>query len=114
MKKQRLGAAGEDLATQFLLAAGYQILARNLETRYGEVDIVALVGQTIVAVEVKAKTNLEYGSPAEMLTSTKRHKLNQIATYLAQHYGFTDYRIDTIAILYTGSKPIIEHYPAIL
>jgi putative endonuclease len=48
------GKEGEEQAAEAIEAAGMEIIARNIRSKYGEVDIVALEGETIVFIEVKA------------------------------------------------------------
>ena len=50
-----LGRHGEDAAAAHLTRLGYRVLARNLRTRHGEIDLIALGGDTIVFVEVKTR-----------------------------------------------------------
>lgn len=58
---------------------GYVILARKFWTRYGEVDLVAEEGETLVFVEVKTRRSRSYGSGAEALTRTKQQRLIRAA-----------------------------------
>lgn len=110
-ERRKLGTAGEELAAQFLIAQGYTILVRNLKTKYGEVDLLALDHQTLVIVEVKTKTDSSYGSAVEMITATKKQKLRMLAYLTAANHKMTDYRIDVIAVdLQPPSQPKIEHY----
>jgi putative endonuclease len=53
--RRRLGAIGESLAAEHLVRLGYRILERNYRTRWGELDLVAFDGTTIVFCEVKAR-----------------------------------------------------------
>ncbi len=108
-----LGASGELEATQFLLQKDYRLLARNLKTRYGEVDILMADGPTLVIVEVKTKTNLLYGQPLEMITKAKKCKLTTLALHLATRYNKIDYRIDVVAIDRSTRPTRIEHIIAI-
>lgn len=111
--RKQLGQAGEELAAQLLLRKGYRILARNLKTRYGEVDLLAADGLVAVIVEVKTKSNLRFGRPVEMVDRRKQLKLRLLATLLASRYHFTDYRIDIVAVdLTRPNQPQIEHYIA--
>jgi putative endonuclease len=113
-ERKELGAAGEELATQFLLKQGYRILARNLKSKYGEIDILAADGQTTVIVEVKTKSSTLYGLPSEMVAWKKQQKLRLLATDLATRQHLVDYRIDVIAILLLpGSQPVIEHLKSV-
>jgi putative endonuclease len=54
MNRSAAGARGEDQAVQLLESEGLSVIARNFRTRVGEVDIVALEGDSVVFVEVKA------------------------------------------------------------
>jgi putative endonuclease len=74
-----LGKSGEDLACQELARQGYAILARRYRTRYGEIDIVARDGPTIVFIEVKARTSDRYGDPAESVTLHKQARITAMA-----------------------------------
>lgn len=111
-KTKKLGHDGEELAAQFLVSRGYRILARNLKTRYGEIDIVAQIDSTTVIVEVKTKQSTTFGLAAEMVDQRKQRKLRQLATTLANTKKLVDYRIDVIAIDWSKQPPIIEHIPA--
>lgn len=59
LKAERRGRLGELAARCLLRAKGYRILAKNLRTRHGEIDILAARGRTLIAVEVKTRTSIE-------------------------------------------------------
>jgi putative endonuclease len=61
--RKQTGNKGEDLAADYLVAAGYRIVGRNYRCPFGEIDIVAEEGKTLVFVEVKSRRNDAYGSP---------------------------------------------------
>jgi len=80
IRKER-GRKGEEQAAAALEAAGMKIIARNFRSKYGEIDIVALNGETIVFVEVKAWStfgleDLQYG-----LDVKKQRKIIKTAKY---------------------------------
>lgn len=82
--RRALGRRGEDVATAYLVGIGYEILGRNVRTRYGELDIVAREGETLVFVEVRCRQNDRLGSPEESVDARKRAKLVALAeAYLA-------------------------------
>lgn len=85
MKKQpqkiKTGALGEDIACEFISKKGYKILQRNFKARYGELDIIAIDGKTLVFIEVKTRTNLLFGTPEEAITPRKLHELIQTCQY---------------------------------
>jgi putative endonuclease len=74
-----LGAAGEDAASAYLQSIGYRIVTRNLRGPGGEIDIVARDGETIVFVEVKARTSRRFGSALSAVDARKRTRLRSVA-----------------------------------
>lgn len=98
--KQRIGKWGEDTAVQFLLKKGLRLIARNVRTPYGEIDLVMMDESGLVFVEVKTRTNNSFGFPEEAITFRKREHLIQSAgAYLQAHAELPDtWRIDVIAI----------------
>lgn len=57
-----LGRAGERLTEKRYKKAGYEILARNLKTPFGEADLVAKKGDTVAFVEVKTRSSESFGA----------------------------------------------------
>jgi len=79
------GSRAEELAAQFLAARGLAILARNFRTRYGEIDVIARDGGTLVFVEVRLRRSRAFGGAASSITAAKRGRLRAAASiYLAQ------------------------------
>ena len=78
----RLGKWGEEHARRYLEGKGYKVSATNYRSRWGEVDIIAQLGEEMVFVEVKTRRGAAFGTPEESVTATKFHRL--IAT--AQDY----------------------------
>lgn len=107
-----LGKMGEDLATVELWHQGYAILARRYRTRYGEIDIVAQDGPTIVFVEVKARASGRFGTAAESVTPWKQRR---IAAMALDYLTWADRleapcRFDVVAIDGFGSDTVtIQH-----
>ncbi len=66
-----LGTLGEDLAIDYLIKQGYQILERNYRYQKGEVDILAKKDDALVAVEVKTRTGNYFGHPHEFVKQKK-------------------------------------------
>jgi putative endonuclease len=84
--RQQLGESGEEMACRELASRGYAILARRYRTRYGEIDIVAKDGDTVVFVEVRLKTSSEFGTAAESVTPGKQRRVvSMAADYLARN-----------------------------
>lgn len=98
--RQTTGKLGEDLATEQLWHLGYAILARRYRTRYGEIDIVAQDGETIVFVEVKARRTDRFGTAAESITAWKQRRIAAMALDYLAWSGRLDSpcRFDVVAI----------------
>jgi len=77
--KDAVGRHGEELAARHLEAAGLQILARNWRCREGELDIVARDGSVLVFAEVKTRSSLAYGAPAEAVDRAKSARIRHLA-----------------------------------
>ena len=82
---RQLGRKGEDMAAQALINQGYQILSRNYQNRYGEIDLIAQKGDCLYFVEVKLQRGNTFGAAAEQVTATKKQRITQQAEqYLAE------------------------------
>jgi len=78
---------GEDLAVAYLEEQGYEIVARNVATKAGEIDIVATHGVTLCFIEVKARHSTLHGSAIEAVNRRKQTRLvRSAALYLAQRF----------------------------
>lgn len=78
-----LGNCGEDAAVKFLKKNGYSILERNFNIRGGEIDIIARKGDYVVFVEVKTRSNDDYGGGISAITYAKQqHLIKTAQTYL--------------------------------
>ena len=112
---KKFGNEGEDIAARLLISKGYEILERNYRFSKGEIDIVALDPSTnyLVFVEVKSRTNLEYGEPEYAVTKNKIRQVKRIAeAYLYEkEINNVDCRFDVVTVLFRSKiKPIINHY----
>ncbi|MBL8848698.1 MAG: YraN family protein [Planctomycetaceae bacterium] len=108
-----LGNKGERLAVRYLKKLGYRILARQSRSRIGEIDIVALDGDTIVFVEVKTRSSQSAGHPSEAITFAKQQQLTRVALAWLKSRGMLERRarFDVIAITWReGTEPVVEHY----
>ena len=104
------GKRGEDLAVAFLQKKGYHILERNYRYKHSEVDIISRTANTLVFVEVKTRTNLDYGHPEEFVDDKQAEKIMQGADhYIVRKDWEGDIRFDIIAIE-MGNQPRIEHF----
>lgn len=112
--RRAFGQMGERLAEQHLLARGYAVVDRNVRTREGEIDIIALDGETLAFVEVRARRGIRMGTAVESVTPAKQRRM----VALAEAYGADrddlpeGRRIDVIAIDFTpdGRLLSLEHF----
>ena len=107
------GHRGEDLAVAFLFAKKYRILTRNWRIKAGEIDIIALDGQTLVFCEVKSRSSTRFGTGAEAVDARKQRKIVQVAMLYLQRYSLWNQRcrFDVIEILQPSlGEPQIRHF----
>jgi putative endonuclease len=115
--KQAIGIWGEDLARTYLEENGYAIIARNVRTAHGEIDIIASKDELIVFVEVKTRTSHVFAYPEASVTPRKQtHMLSAAEAYLDQHPEFSDsWQFDVIAIEgKPGGQAHIEHFENVI
>lgn len=108
MDRRALGAWGEDLAVAHLEGAGYTVLARNWRCREGELDIVALGDGALVFVEVKARSSVAFGFPAEAVSPVKARRIRGLAArWLTEcrPVGSHDLRFDVVSIVHRHDAP---------
>jgi len=107
--RQRLGAEGEERAARHLERAGFRIVARNWRSRLGELDIVALDGETVVFVEVKLRH--EPFNALEAVDRRKQHRLSRLAFDFLKRHGMlgVSARFDVVAV--EGRTLACTHVP---
>jgi len=103
--RRRTGALAEQLVARRLAAAGWTIVERNARTRYGELDVVALDGRTLVFVEVKAgREGATFGPERPILAvdARKQRRVRKLATaWMAERPELPRYdeiRFDAIGV----------------
>jgi len=117
-----LGRRGEKLACRALRRGGLKILARNYRCPAGEVDIIALDpstrrefgAETVVFVEVKARSSDRYTDPESAVDADKRRRMRKVADHYVARRGAREFnvRFDIVAIVASGDEPPrITHIP---
>jgi putative endonuclease len=121
LQRQRIGRAAEDLVAERLARSGWEIVERNARTRFGELDIVARDGCTLVFVEVKAgRAGSAYGPERPVLgvDRRKQQRVRRLATAWmserreAPHYD--EIRLDAVGVTFdrAGRAIDVEHIRA--
>ena len=108
--EKALGKKGEEIAAAHLRTLHYKILKRNYQCVAGEIDIIAKDQSTLVFVEVKTRSNRDYGPPAEAVDARKQRQLSKVAlTYLNQKKLIdVPARFDVVAVEILPCQPRIE------
>jgi putative endonuclease len=112
-ERRLLGQAGEDLAADVLKQHAYRILTRNYRTPYGEIDLIARQGDTLVFIEVKLRRSEVFGPPQAAVNTAKQRHLKLAAQYYLnqQHAEDIKVRFDVVAITLAGQLHRIEIFP---
>ncbi|MCG8448495.1 MAG: YraN family protein, partial [Pirellulales bacterium] len=97
-----LGEAGERQAVRFLQRLGYKIITTRLRKRYGEVDIIAVDGETVVFIEVKTRRDAALGRPAEAVDARRQARLTRAALAFLKLHGLLEYasRFDVVEVVW--------------
>jgi putative endonuclease len=100
------------LAAAELERLGYRIIERNYRTRFGEIDIVADDGGTVVFVEVKTKTSGDFGDPVEEVTAQKQRQIVSMGEWYSTYCcpPDTPCRFDVVGIDLAAVPPAIVVY----
>ncbi len=97
---KRLGALGEAVAAEYLSDKGMTVVEKNYRTKSGEIDIIAVDGDTLVFVEVKTRTSERFGRGACAVNQKKIKKIIEVASEYIYNKDIKDtpIRVDVIEI----------------
>ena len=110
MNPHELGKLGEDLAVNYLTNKGYQILERNWRSGHKEIDIIALIDETLAIVEVKTRKSDDYGEPDIAVGAYKQRMLIWAADAYVRFKNLNvNVRFDIVSIVISDGEPQIEH-----
>lgn len=109
--RQALGRWGEQTAAAYLSGKGYEVVARNMRTPYGEIDLVARREDVTLFIEVKTRTSDKLGNPEESVNLRKQAHMLAAAEHYAAEHGIDHWQIDVIAITgRPGWKHSLRHF----
>lgn len=105
-----LGRLGEAMACDYVSKClGWQVVDRNVRTRYGELDIVARTPIAYVFIEVRSRRGHRYGRPLETVDPHKLAKLmQQMLDYAARHQIAADVQLCLDVIGFTFDEDLLE------
>jgi len=109
-----LGRRGEALAAELLQAQGLTIVERNFRCRAGEIDLVALDGETLVFVEVRSRRGDRMGTPFESVDRRKQARVTRVARQFLAARGLDhrDVRFDVVGVRFDAEPPALDHLRA--
>ena len=109
--KRAIGNEAEELACDYLVNKGWEILERNYYAGHAEVDIIAKDGEIIVFVEVKMRSSSHFGSPIEHVNEAKVHRVFEASERWVQdnQQQNSPLRFDVIGILSKKTEHEITH-----
>jgi putative endonuclease len=111
-KRRQLGQQGEREAEKFLTSQRhYQIIAKNYRCPFGEIDLIALDHQTIVFVEVRSHTGVNFGDPLESVNRRKQWQIAKTALYYLSRFHLNDReaRFDVVGVRWEGNEARLAH-----
>lgn len=112
--KKDFGRKGEDIAVQYFIKRGYALWKKNVHIRRNEFDLLMIKGDTLLCVEVKIRSSLTSGYPAEALSHQKIEAMYRYGLWLTtKHRNLKHVQVDFLGILYNAAKHsmTITHYP---
>lgn len=106
--KTAIGKKGEQLAAEFLMQKGFEIVARNYRHGRAEIDLIVRRDDWLIFVEVKARSSNDFGEPEEFVDVRKMNKLFEAAEeyiYSTDWHGHIRFDIVSVKL---GKEPVIE------
>ena len=100
------GIAAEQLAATFLQQKGLMLLERNFRCSHGEIDLIMCDGKTLVFIEVRLRSNANFGGAAMSINQSKQQKLTRTAERYLQIHGNAACRFDVVLMQSTDINTV--------
>jgi len=105
------GKEGENLAVDYLLNKGYELLARNYRFKRAEVDVIVKKDKLLCFVEVKLRSSIEFGHPEDFVSENQKRLIIAAADNFVHEINWQDdIRFDIVALTQDGSKIEFMHF----
>ena len=105
INQNNAGLIAEKLAATFLMNHGLKMVVQNYHCRFGEIDLIMMDAKTLVFIEVRLRSNSQFGSAAASITPQKQQKLILTAQHYLQQHGERLCRFDAVLM----SKVDLQH-----
>lgn len=89
INENNAGFEAEKLAATFLTERGLTLVAQNYHCRFGEIDLIMKDGKTLVFIEVRLRSNHQFGNAAGSITPKKQQKIILAAQHFLQQHKQT-------------------------
>lgn len=123
LSTHELGVLGEELAARYLRGQGFTLIGRNVNAPEAELDIVAIDGQSLVVVEVKAGwcpqepggprdgSRWDVHRPGARITKSGVVRRQRAARRMASGNGLQEARVDAVEVIAgrTALASIVHH-----
>lgn len=107
---KQIGDFAEDVATEYLVLTGHQVLDRNWKTKYCEIDIVSKLGDVIYFTEVKYRKKPDQGGGLAVITPKKLRQMKFAAEFYALSNQISDINLRLSVISLCGQPPSVEAF----
>ena len=113
LKTSKIGQNGEEIACDFLLSRGHQILDRNWRSGHLELDIVSEDQEGLHFVEVKARTAPVTSAVSDQVNLIKQKRICAAALqYLnKKHLVGQEVLFDIVSVLFDGQETVVRYFP---
>ncbi len=113
LKTSKIGQNGEEIACDFLLSRGHQILDRNWRSGHLELDIVSEDQEGLHFVEVKARTAPVTSAVSDQVNPIKQKRISAAALqYLnKKHLVGQEVFFDIVSVLFDGQETVVRYFP---
>lgn len=106
MNLNNAGLEAEKLAATYLMNYGLKMVTQNYHCRFGEIDLIMMDANTLVFVEVRLRSNSQFGGAGNSITAQKKQKLILTAQHYLQTHGDSECRFDAILMHTVDAKSI--------
>jgi putative endonuclease len=114
-EKKELGNIGEDLCCNYLKSRGYQIIKRNFNCRFGEIDVIARSGGFLVFIEVKLRTNDRKAAYSSISRQKKLRIIKAARSFISKHHeyenNFTRFDAVIVSKIAGSDQYAVRHLP---
>jgi putative endonuclease len=109
-QRKEIGRRGEDIAAQYLVSKGMELIARNWSTKFGELDIVAHDGLQLIIVEVRTTTSTQFGFGFQSVQYRKQQQVRKLALQFIskQKLQHLPIRFDVISVLLSKEREFVD------